>query len=358
MKSQAFIRARPRLGERAHVAIVLVALVAPIVVAAVAGAPLSGRHWVNLLAAAAGAVAFVIANRLVDPGRLIIDDRGIRFTSGGRQVFASFFSRSFSADWNQVAKITADRSFGIIQVRRKDTRIPLRIHAVQWVAEGGREPPPKRLALRRPPVEGTAVYKALQAHGAFDPARYGAGTSAADFDMAKHPATRIVLVAMALLFAASVADYVLTPEHWVEASVPYLTPPLVIAAFGCAGALMYLHAARKPRPIPLGVILALASLFAVTAGLASWTGLVHVNQLLGGELEPHHYVRNDRCDALVSVEPGLPTIEFGEIGRQYWCRFPKVQWHDVLVRRGLGGLFTVDVSEYNREIRRFNGHHW
>jgi hypothetical protein len=130
-------------------------------------------------------------------------------------------------------------------------------------------------------------------------------------------------------------------------------PHIVAGTIAATLTAVLLFSARTPFPVPRFIAVALAAILGVSAGGASWNGLLRVNQLAGGPLEPHRYVRNDTCDRLLPLEQGLPPVEYDRAARDYWCTFPREHRHVVLVRHGLGGLYQIDLTEHTAAIRKY-----
>lgn len=241
---------------------------------------------------------------------------------------------------------------GILQLQRKGSlvRHPIRLH--DWIpAEGPPMPPPPKFTLRRPDMRTAAVWKTLERRGLFSPDVMRPG--AADFDLAKHPATRAALVVMAVLMAYAAADFFLARERWavLEPSI-FAVPGAIGAGFAGLAFVVFLNA-NRPAPIPKDVSGPLALVFGVAVACAAFYGLLRLNQW-AAPLESHEYVRNVSCNSLEPVEAGLPAIDYDDPARRYWCSFPREKHHTVLLRRGLGGMYQVDLTEHTRAIRAFN----
>ena len=204
---------------------------------------------------------------------------------------------------------------------------------------------------RRPDVRTTPLWKTLERRGLFAPTRFS--PSAADFDLARHPATRAALVAMAALMLYATAEFFLARERWAVLEPSIFLVPGAIGAVVAVLAFVVLANADRPARIPLQVTAPVAFVVGLATGVAAFYGLLRVNQW-AAPLEAHDYVRNVTCNALDPVETGLPSIEYDAPARQYWCSVPRDKRHTVLLRRGLGGMYQVDLTEHTRAIREFH----
>jgi hypothetical protein len=221
------------------------------------------------------------------------------------------------------------------------------LRVADWFEEGT-APPASRPALGDAPL-----FKLLDEAGFFRAYLPHAGTDALNFDLAKHPATKLALAVMGALAAYWAADSFLAREAWAEWSGKYLTPHAVVGVIAAILGGLALETAKKPEPVPIHIVLPVALLLGLAAALASWTGLIRLNQAFGGPLVERAYVRNDTCDTLMPLERGLPDIEYTEQARHYWCQFSGTHRHYVPVRRGLGGLYQVDLSRHTAAIREY-----
>ncbi|HET9650659.1 MAG TPA: hypothetical protein VFP36_00635, partial [Usitatibacter sp.] len=298
--------------------------------------------------------------RFMATARLTVDDEGIEVKADLPRWMAIGPNRPGRVRWDEIAKVVVLRQPPVVQIRRRGSSLPMVLRVVDWVPV---EAPPGALAapshfLRGPDMRATALWKVLEERGLFAIDRPDGHVDAINFDLAKHPATRAAMALMAVLAAYWAIDSFVENEAWAEWRLAYLVPHIVVGAVALAAAATVLRMSRTPSAVPGAVTVVVAVLIGTCAGLASWAGLIRVNQAFGGPLEPHAYVRNDTCDALVPLERGLPPIEYTAEARDYWCRFPKTWRHTVLVRKGLGDLYQVDLTEHTRAIRRFRNAPW
>lgn len=358
MPSRTF-RISRRGGHQDFVLVVLA--LAPMLILAIAVAQFSDRTWEALLARRSTVLVLALVAvmvpvsvwaqlRFIRRGRLTVDDAGIALDSG----LPAWLGRAHRIAWNEVRKVAVIESMSMVQVRKAGLGRPIALRIPMWVPEDTPdEVAPKAGLFSRPDIRATTLWKTLDAHGLFAPERRDAGHEAVNFDLGRHPATRAALAVMAALAAYWALDCYAGTEAWAEWRSRYLVGPAVLGVLGALAGFAALRSASAGRPIPLQVQVPIAVLLGLCVALASWPGLVRLNQVAGGPLEPHAYTVNASCDTLVPVEPGLPPIEYTGQARAYWCSLPKGQQHQVLVRRGLGGLYQVDLSQHTQAIRRF-----
>ena len=292
------------------------------------------------------AVAFFTILRFRERARLVLDDNGLRMDTG---LPAWLGSAGWSIAWKDIAKVRTLSAAGVVQLQRKGSMVfrPLRVH--DWVRAG--EPlPPAKLLIGARDLRTAPLWQALDRRGLF--ARH-ATPNAGDFDLAKHPATRAALVVMALLMTYAAADFFLARERWavLEPSI-FAVPGAIGLVFALLAFVIFLNA-NRPAPIPRDVSGPLALVFGLAVACAAFYGLLRLNQW-AAPLEAHEYVRNVSCNSLEPVEAGLPAIDYDDPARRYWCSFPRDKRHSVLLRRGLGGMYQVDLTEHTRGIREFN----
>lgn len=255
----------------------------------------------------------------------------------------------WSLHFEEIARVGVLERFAVVQVQKKGvTLMPIPIRIMDWIEDvPGATAPRSTRDFRQ-----SSLWQALEQAGV-TAAQPDSRAVAANFDLARHPATRNALAVMAVLAAYWAIDSLLAAEAWAEWALPYWIPHALVGAAGVGLGLFALLRARDPEPVPQPVAIALAMLLGVTTVLASWVGLVRVNQVAGGPLEEQPYVRNDKCDALLPVKQGLPPVEYTELARDYWCQFPKDKQHLVPVRQGLFGLYQVDLTRHTAAIRDF-----
>lgn len=292
---------------------------------------------------------WLINRRLTRLGRVQISEKRLDVDQG----IPSWLGGKFSLEWNELAKVNVIENFGVVHFYKKTSLRPLALRLTDWIPiEQGEAPATSNL-------RSTSLWAALQSIDAF---RYhlekrseeGNDVAAAiSFDLAKHPATRVFLMAIGLLTIVLFADNLLTSEAWAEWQLRYILPHMLIGCLVGIGVGGWLLQVRTPRKIPYGIAITLAWLTVLIGGIASWLGGIHLNQWLGEPLEAHAYTRNAQCDTLLPKEADLPPIEYTHQAKDYWCQFPQEQEHAVLIRRGLGGLYTVDLAPHTKAIREF-----
>jgi hypothetical protein len=283
--------------------------------------------------------------RYRNTARLTVDPAGIRMESD----LPKFLGLRFDIRWEDIWKVTLVERMGLLQIRRRGFTAPppSNVRLRDWYEEGT-APAPKPPALKEAPL-----YKLFEEIGLFRAFLPEAGLAAMNFDLAKHPATKVAMAVMAGLAAYWALDSFLAKEAWAEWSGPYIAPHAVVGVLAAIAAGLALKGAKKPEPVPLNITLVVAGILGFTAALASWTGLIRVNQSFGGPLIEQSYVRNESCNALVPVNRGLPSIEYTDQAKHYWCQFPRDYRHVVPVRQGLGGLYQVDLTKHTAAIREY-----
>ena len=293
-----------------------------------------------------------INSRILAGARLTLDGQGLALTYREKPFFGLAPAPEEHCRWDDIGKVRVIAGLRVVQIRRKRTMArPMVLKITDWVEEvpgvadySGRSSVPMR---------ETALWKALEEAGLFSEQPTQGSTDALDFDLLGHPGTRFALIAMAGLFGYAALDAFLRKEAWADWGLPYLLPHVIAGIFAAAAAAFALLASRHPNPVPREVAIPLALLVGVSGGGASWSLLIRVNEWFGGPLEERAYVRNEACNTLIPVEPGLPAIEYTAMAKDYWCRFPIEQQHPVPIRKGLGGLYQVDLTRYTEAIRKF-----
>lgn len=283
-------------------------------------------------------------------GQVSVDQHNLRIDHG----LPSWLGGKFDSSWNEISRISVIARFGTIYFYKYTSSRPLALCLIDWIPVDQKEAPPLP-DLRATPLWATLqsidIFRALLEKG---PGEDNGAASIITFDLAQHPATRIFITALILLFIGLIADGFLTSEAWAEWKFVYILPHILISCLIGIAVGGWLLTVKKPKKIPLSIVIALGWLAMMVGGVASWLGGIHVNQWLGGPLEAHAYTRNADCDTLLPKEPSLPPIEYTGQAKDYWCQFPLEKEHTVvLLRRGLGGLYTVDLSPHTKAIRKF-----
>ena len=316
-----------------------------------------GARWPFLLAIAAvglvGIFSMVHQRNVHARARLLMDDGGLRLVDDRGQPMRLPFGGRAQMAWDEIAQVALMERLGVVQLRRKGAfATPLVLEVAPWVpeAEWRRDAAPAR---KKPDLRSAALYRALERRGVFAADKSDPRAAAVNFDLAKHPATRLALGGMALLVLYGFVDGLLVPEAWAEWNLRYVAPHAAIGIVGAVLGYVALGAARKPQPVPGQVAGFLALLLGMTVAFASWQGLIRVNQAFGGEQVAATYHRNGDCDALLPADAKLPVIEYTHQAKDYWCSIPAGQAITVPVRAGLGGLYQVDLRRHTEAIRDF-----
>jgi hypothetical protein len=352
MADATFYRVAERRSRAADAGLIFLAL-APLVMLLVAS-----YHWEMMPLPMAALIVVVSAvfvgtsiwsqARYAETAVLRVDDLGMQLRSGAPRLFANAFQRPWSVAWKEVAQVVVMERMGMIQVRKRGfTALPIVLRGRDWVPQDASHD-------SRPPrdMRGSPLWKDLESRGFFR--LHGASKAQpVDFDLMQHPATRSMLVVMAVLAGYWLTENFTAREAWAEWNARYLAPHFAIAAAAAVLGFVWLRLGKGPTAVPAQVLMFMAVLLGATAGLASWSGLLRVNQFAGGPIVEEAYVRNKECDRLLPRKAGLPEIEYTELARGYWCQFGLDHVHYVRIRRGIGGLYQVDLSPHTRKIREF-----
>lgn len=287
--------------------------------------------------------------RFARTARLIVDEHGLTMQSGLPRFLQAGAMGDWVLRWEDIDRVTVLERLGVVHLRRKGRMIKsaLPLRPGDWTPEGTAPAPT--------PLRDSPLWRALARHGVFDRAAPDPNVEAITFDLWRHPATRAALLACAALVAYAAAETVMRREAWAEWSLSYNIPHAVAGIGAAVAAAIGLLMATRGVPVAIGLFLAL--LVGSSSAIASYSALIRVNQALGGPLEIKPYRRNATCDALVPLEPGLPTIEYTELAQAYWCSHRPQVLHEVPVRKGLFGLYQVDLTEHTDAIRRFRAAH-
>lgn len=284
--------------------------------------------------------------------RLILSDDGITHESALPRLLRS--TRNGNSDWHlswdDIVQVDVHPLLHTLRIRSKGWP-PVVLRAHDWVEESQRE----RALLRRSELKNamftSTVWREFNARGLFQ----RRGTEPADalsFDLSKHPLTQgtMLLGAACILYAA--IDGVLCPESYPDFKefLPYLLPPTVIGCVCGALASLTLSTTRKPTRVPPEVTVVLAMLFALASAAAGYSGMLRINQWLGEPLRNEIYRRSTDCLTLLPQNPQLPRIDYSARARKFWCGFSPDQDIPVPLRKGLFGLYQMDLSDYSRRI--------
>lgn len=338
----------PRAGKLE--AVLVAAFVAPVVmillfastwgeVARLARLP---EFWTFLvLVLAAWPLWLWIQRRLAATALLTLDRDGMTMQSGLPGFWRSALRADWQCRWTDVGSVAVLEGLGMVRITRASGGAPIVLRVTDWVREGSASPGAS--AMR-----SSELWRAMDSAGVLG--RTAAGPhEALAFDLWKHGGTRSALVCAACLFAYGAVDALVSRESWAGYDWWYYLPHVIVGVLAFAGAACAL--VRTRAPLTIAVVVAVVVGF--TAVFASYSALIRVNQLVAGPLETKAYRRNAACDALVPVEQGLPQIEYSGLAREYWCSQLAAAIHEVPVRRGLFGLYQVDLGAHTEAIRRF-----
>ncbi|MFZ6719683.1 hypothetical protein [Undibacterium sp. Ji49W] len=283
--------------------------------------------------------------------RLVVNAEGLRLEQTSTSLLANltFFGREMR--WNDLKSVSFIPRFGVLQLRSHAHKLPWAILSKDWqLQNAGATPVTDKNAE-------PALVRLFREHGVFDSFVADSNLDAVMFDLTKHPATKKVLIGMAVLVVYGFVDRFLQNEAWAFFNASYGMPHVLAGVLASLVLGLFLFMASRERIVPVRIILGLAVLSGTMFAGASYVGGIRINQLLGGPLLEAHYHRNIPCDALVPEDKSLPIIEYTSLARAYWCSKTVDEVVIVKVRKGLFGLYQVDLSEHRSAIREYRQNH-
>jgi hypothetical protein len=242
--------------------------------------------------------------------------------------------------WDHVRSITYAADTGILVVRSA-FGLPWAIRAKDWAIES-----------RGDSGGGPHLVALLQDMGVME-RKPAAPPAAAQFDLMSDRRTRLVVIAGAIVGFYALLDRFMQTESWAFFDAEYVAPHVVVGIVFAIATFRWLGKTSGRGALDRNLVIGLAIFAAMVATPASYVAGIRVNQGLGGELVAHDYHRAADCLNLVPVEPELPVIEYTDMARGYWCQVPQAKPVPVLVRRGLFGLYQVNLEAQTDAIRRF-----
>lgn len=247
--------------------------------------------------------------------------------------------------WEQVTSVSYVPRTGLLAIR-SSKGLAWAVRASEWIdsAAAGSE--------ENIDVEPVLV-GLVRRRGLFN--RKSAAIDVTEFDLMSDRRTRLLIFLGAALGLYAMFDGMCQSESWAFFNAQYLMPHLVIGTAVAAITVAALWRSTATRALPRVIVFGMGMFIAMTAVLASYAVGVRVNQLLGGPLGAHVYHRDRECMNLVPVEADLPVIEYTKVTKTYWCRISGDEPVHVLVRRGLFGLYQVNLESHTEDIRRFLG---
>jgi hypothetical protein len=287
-----------------------------------------------------------LQSRLARTAALTLDEVGMTMRSGLPALWRACLRADWNVTWAQIRSVVVIEQLGMVRITPSAGGLPIVLRVSDWLRKdsAGSE--------RASSMRSSPLWQALDGAGLFrntTPPQDQALT----FDLWQHPATRAALLLTACLAAYGAGDGLVQREAWAGYDWRYYLPHLVLGALAFAAAYWLLR--RSPTRLPLSIVVFLPALLALAAVMASYSGLIRLNQVAGGPLQVKAYQRNAACDALLPLEKGLPKIEYSALARDYWCAHPAHALHQVPVREGFLGLYQVDLTEHTKAIRRFRG---
>lgn len=283
----------------------------------------------------------VIARRRLRSSSLVVDDSGIRLEP--KEAAGSFLFPARKMVWTALVQASYLRAVDTVQLRSK-SGFPLNFRARDWLLQPGRAP------VAEPGKEPDLV-RVLRARGVFE--RPNTGAAALEFDLFSNPATRTVLVGLAILIAYALVDTVAQVEAWAFFDSRYLLPHATLGLLAGAAVYWWFTSFAAARDVPKPVMGGLTIMVLFVVAVASYVGGIRINQFAGEPLAAIEYHRDASCDNLVPVDSQFPAIEYTSLSRDYWCSIPVTRPVPVQVRKGLFGLYQVNLSEHTDAIRRY-----
>ncbi|WP_422988583.1 hypothetical protein [Undibacterium sp. Ji50W] len=312
------------------------------------------RHadrWVSLVFGMAFVLMQLVMQWSYRSARLIVNADGLRLEQTSTSLLAhlTFYEREMR--WANLKNVSFIPRFGVLQLRSHTQWLPWGIRIKDWQLQN---------ADAVPAADNDAEHvliRLFREHGVFDSFPTDSKLDAAMFDLTKHPATKTVLIGMALLLAYSFVDFMLQNESWVFFNPTYGMPHVLAGVFASLLLAFGLYQAGRDPIVPVRIILGMAVLGGAMFAATSYVGGIRINQALGGPMLEAHYHRNIPCNALVPEDKSLPVIEYTNLARAYWCSKTVDDVVIVKVRKGLFGLYQVDLREQRNAIRDYRQNH-
>lgn len=296
----------------------------------------------------------LLGNRLYKNAQLILDAEGawIKMRPDGSN--SGLFGEPRKLKWAGVKSIVYLPAYGLVQLRPKSllgNGLPIRVK--EWRLEGADS------AVRAPgaPLPEPDVLRVMRELGLLEAKTVAANTEAIDFDLFGHPVTRAFTLAALAVVLSIVADSALQDESWAFFEFDYYFPHIVVGVLAVPLIGLLLMAIPAERKLPSQIVWGLAFFGGLVMGTASYVEGIRINQLVGGPLVAQEYHRSGTCESLIPVDPLLPVIEYTHLASDYWCGVPASQVVTVRVRKGLFGLYQVDLSEHTKAIREYRQTH-
>lgn len=284
-----------------------------------------------------------VSKKFYRSASLQVDELGVRLKllPGSSWTILRFLERDIP--WAELKDATLVERLKIIQFRPRSGLLPLNIKFEEWQLQntnsglnGGNAGPDLLKVLR-----DLRVFEKYPKNSQFEDS---------NFDLTKHPATKLLLAGIAILIAYSFVDVMLQHEEYAFFNFTYLLPHILSGLLVAVILAGLMFNASKRKLIPLFNIIGLAILSGMVFGVASHVGGIRINQLAGSPLLEARYHRDANCQNLLPEDPRLPVIEYPPHARNYWCSKNIDGVLLVKVREGLFGLYQLDLREHNQAI--------
>ncbi len=274
--------------------------------------------------------------------RISIDARGMRMHAK-LPILGDTVDRKIA--WGDISTVSYEPSRSILIFRTR-RGLPWVVFAATWCRDSSRH---SRIASNTPEPYLVTVVRRL---GLME--RKPVSNAIEEFDLMGDARTRLLVVLGAIAGLYAVIDGKMNSESWAFFNFEYVLAHIIVAVLAAAGAAVWLLSRTHAQPaLDVRIVAGIALFMALVAGPASYVAGVRVNQWVGGPLEEHEYYRDAACLNLVPKDPVLPVVEYTELARAYWCQVPATKAVPVLVRRGLFGLYQIDLRPQTEAIRAF-----
>ncbi len=291
--------------------------------------------------------------RIYRSARLILDQDGLRLEQTSTSALAHMFFFGRKILWSELGKVSYLPGFGVLQLRSKKTLPVWALSVKDWKIQNSAENLSSQLNTNSEPD----LIRIFREKGILDAFPKDERLAAVEFDLMAHPVTRKILCGMAVLLTYSVVDAFSQTESWALFNLAYCLPHLITGIIVTIASVFFLSFATMARPLPPAIIGALALLGGLLTGVTSYVGGVRINQAIGGPMLDAPYTRNAACDTLIPDNDKLPEIEYTDLAKSYWCSKDATDTIRVKVRKGLFGLYQVNLKEHTEAIRAFRETH-
>lgn len=293
--------------------------------------------------------------RIYRSAQLILDQDGLRLEQTSTSALAHMFFFGRKILWRELGKVSYLPGFGILQLRSKKALPVWAIRVNEWEIQ--QFPENAANQLRTSKKSEPDLIRIFRERGILDAFPKDERLAAVEFDLMAHPVTRNILFGMALPLTYCVLDGFFQTESWAVFNLAYCLPHFIIGTVIAILSAFFLNFATLARPLPPAIIGGLALLSGLLTGVTSDIAGVRINQAIGSPMVEAPYKRNAACDTLTPDNDELPAIEYTELAKPYWCSKDVAETIHVKVRKGLFGLYQVNLKEHTEAIRAFRETH-